>query len=495
MRRQGVADNPVLVGAGTILVILVMVMLSYNANQGLPFVPTYDIKAEVPSGANLVRGNDVRIGGARVGLVTDIEARKRSGKYFALLTLKLDQNIAEIPVDSRILVRPRSTIGLKYIQLTLGESGKGLRAGGTLPLAQSTRATEFEDLIDTFNKRVREGNKRSLREFGNTFAGRGQDLNVAFGELPMLFENLQPVARTISDPATRLSDFISAISQAAVDTAAAGHDAGEVWANADRTFAAFAAASQGIQDSLEEAPSTLAVLTEELPKQRPYLRDLRTMIRSFKPGAPYLPSVAEDMAVIAVRGTPAFRHLGRTTPKFTTFFRTLGEFAGDAQVQMGIKGLVTFVQVLNDPLAYITPAQTKCNYAGLFARNLASVVSNGDGTMGWLRFGLVAGTANSEGGVNSEGGAAAGMANQPQTSSLSSANYLHANPYPYTAAPGQPDICAAGNEITKGKSTTPIPADPNSRLSTAPLTGNPTDIQNGARTEDTEVVDEGATKR
>ncbi|MBI5311186.1 MAG: MCE family protein, partial [Actinobacteria bacterium] len=60
-RRNGVADNPVLVGAGTILVILVMVMLSYNANEGLPFVPTYNIRAEVPGGANLVKGNDVRI--------------------------------------------------------------------------------------------------------------------------------------------------------------------------------------------------------------------------------------------------------------------------------------------------------------------------------------------------------------------------------------------------------------------------------------------------
>ncbi len=492
MRRQGVADNPVLVGAGTILVVLVMVMLSYNANQGLPFVPTYNIKAEVPSGANLVKGNDVRIGGARVGLVTKIEPRKREGKYYALLSLKLDQKIAEIPTDSRILVRPRSTIGLKYIQLTLGESKDGLPAGSTLPLSHSDRATEFEDLIDTFNKRVREGNKRSLREFGNTFAGRGQDLNVAFGELPMLFENLQPVARTISDPATRLSDFISAITQAAVDVAAAGHDAGEVWANADRTFAAFAAASQGIQDSLEESPSTLKVLTEEFPKQRPYLRDLRTMIRSFKPGAPYLPRVSEDMAVIAVRGTPAFRHLARTTAKFTTFFRTLGEFAGDAQVQMGIKGLVTFVRVINDPLAYITPAQTKCNYAGLFARNLASAVSNGEDTMGWLRFGLVAGTANPPGGVGSEAGAASGVANLPFTSNANDENRLHANPYPYTASPGQPDICAAGNEVTKGSSSTPANLGV---LGSAPLLGNPTDIKNGARTEDTEVVDEGATKR
>ena len=36
--RGGIAGNPVLIGAATVLVIIVAVFLSYNANQGLPFV-------------------------------------------------------------------------------------------------------------------------------------------------------------------------------------------------------------------------------------------------------------------------------------------------------------------------------------------------------------------------------------------------------------------------------------------------------------------------
>ena len=59
-RGGGIAGNPVLIGAATVLVILVAVFLSYNANQGLPFVPTYQVKAEVPSAAQLVVGNDVQ---------------------------------------------------------------------------------------------------------------------------------------------------------------------------------------------------------------------------------------------------------------------------------------------------------------------------------------------------------------------------------------------------------------------------------------------------
>ena len=64
-----------LIGAATVLVILVAVFLSYNANKGLPFVPTYQVDAEVPSAAQLVVGNDVKIGGTRVGAVTAIKPK------------------------------------------------------------------------------------------------------------------------------------------------------------------------------------------------------------------------------------------------------------------------------------------------------------------------------------------------------------------------------------------------------------------------------------
>ena len=82
MRRgsASIAANPVLIGAATTLVVIVAVFLAYNANSGLPFVPTYELKAEVPNAANLVKGNDVRIGGTRVGVVDRHQRRHREGR-------------------------------------------------------------------------------------------------------------------------------------------------------------------------------------------------------------------------------------------------------------------------------------------------------------------------------------------------------------------------------------------------------------------------------
>ena len=71
-QASDVFNNPVLIGTITILVVVVAVYLSYIAENGLPFVPTYNINVEVANAAELVKNADVRVGGARVGQVLTI---------------------------------------------------------------------------------------------------------------------------------------------------------------------------------------------------------------------------------------------------------------------------------------------------------------------------------------------------------------------------------------------------------------------------------------
>jgi len=123
--RQGTASlvaSPVLVGAVTVLIAIIAVFISYNANKGLPFVPTYDLKAQLPSGAKLVKGNEVRTGGFRVGVVENITPKSvtTSGKThtIAVVSMKLDKTVEPLAKDSTVRVRPRSALGLKYVELT-----------------------------------------------------------------------------------------------------------------------------------------------------------------------------------------------------------------------------------------------------------------------------------------------------------------------------------------------------------------------------------------
>src|SRR3954453_23054691 len=113
MRRRGTASlvaSPVLVGAVTVLISIVAVFIAYNANKGLPFVPTYDLKAQLPSGPKLVKGNDVRVGGFRLGVIDDITPAtiERNGerKSIAVVNLKLDKTVDPLSTDTKLRVRP-----------------------------------------------------------------------------------------------------------------------------------------------------------------------------------------------------------------------------------------------------------------------------------------------------------------------------------------------------------------------------------------------------
>src|SRR5262249_38559760 len=149
--------NPVLIGAATTLVVIVAVFLAYNANNGLPFVPTYQLNVEVPNAANLTKGAEVRIGGTRIGVIDQIDAHSRNdGTEYAVLHTKLETSVQPLPVDSTVLIRPRSALGLKYLAVTRGTSTKGFADGATVPEKQATpQPVEFDDFLNMFDTPTR----------------------------------------------------------------------------------------------------------------------------------------------------------------------------------------------------------------------------------------------------------------------------------------------------------------------------------------------------
>ena len=146
-QQHSLAGSPVLVGAATVLCTVVAVFLAYNANNGLPFVPTYDLTVQVPDAAGLVRGNEVRIGGKRVGTIEDIHAvaAEDGGDPVSELDVALITKLDPLPADSQVTVRPRSPLGLKYLELKPGDSEEGLRAGTTMPLEAAPQTPQQQE--------------------------------------------------------------------------------------------------------------------------------------------------------------------------------------------------------------------------------------------------------------------------------------------------------------------------------------------------------------
>ena len=436
----GIAGNPVLIGAATVLVVLVAVFLAYNANQGLPFVPTYSVKAQVPSAANLVRGNDVRIGGSRVGSVDEIQARRlRDGSSVAVLSLKLERDAGPLPKDSTLIVRSRSALGLKYVELTRGRSRQTFADGDTMPLSAATPApVEFDEFVNMFDDRTRAAMRTNLDQFGTAFAGRGESLNEAIGAFRPLLRDIVPVARNLSDPRTNLRRFVSELGQAAAIVAPAAETQARLFVNLDRTMAALRTVARPyIQESITRGRPALDEAIRSLPVPRPFLRNSEGLFRELRPGVRALRTSAPVLADALEIGTPTLRRSVALNRRLEPLLRELQAFSEDPLVPRGVRALTDVVRTLDPTLRYLAPAQLRCNYVTLWFRNVSSLLSEGDRNGTWQRFIIIATPA----GPNNEGGPASRPADGPTAE-----NHLHTNPYPHTASPGQPKECEAGNE-------------------------------------------------
>jgi virulence factor Mce-like protein len=441
-RAVSLAGSPTLVGAVTVLIALVAVFLAYNANNGLPFVSTYRISVEVPNASTLIPSNEVRIGGVRVGQVTNVEPETGAdGSVNAKVDLELNRDQTPLPDDSTVIVRSRSALGLKYLEITKGTSSQGLQEGGILPLtAARPEPVEIDQLFNTFDEPTRDAIQVNLTEFGNSLAGRGAQLNGAIQELRPLVDVLEPVARNLSSPQTDLRGFITGLSRAAGEVAPVAEQQADLFVSLDTTFGALASVARPfIQSAIEKTPQTFDTLARTSPRINRFVDDTAGLFGDLRPGFAALAPTSAVLLKAVNRGIPALRASPKLNAQLDPTAQSLLAFSQNSSATTGISQLTTVMQTLDPTVSFITPAQSVCNYGSLLFRNVASLLSLGDGIGTQQRF-IAFAPPN---GPNNEGSPSSAPANGGGDSG---GNFLHYNPYPNTAAPGQVHECEAGNE-------------------------------------------------
>jgi hypothetical protein len=382
----------------------------------------------VPDAAGLVEGNEVRIGGKRVGVIERIVAvPRRGGPPVAELALALDLAAKPIRSDTKVTVRPRSTLGLKYVELQPGARGRDVPEGGRLALAQAQPVVDLDEVVNTFDASTRTAIQGGLRELGPGVSGRGIDLNAAIADGPPLFDRLDRVMANLADPRTRLATFLRGLERTATALAPVAPQLGRMVASADATFGALASVKGRLAEAIAQAPATEAQATRTLRAARPLLRDASLLMRDARPGTALLPSATLRIDRAIDVGLPVLRRALTLADDLKATLASVERLSGDPLTRTTLRKLAATLASLLPTLEYVAPMQTRCNYLGLWTRNVVSSISEGDANGNWFRTLVIA----NAGEVTSAAAPAAG---------------LHVNPYPHTAAPGQGGECEAGNE-------------------------------------------------
>lgn len=133
-----------LIGAVVLLTALVFLIFAYNKSD-VSVGEGYEVSANFDNASGVALGSDVRVGGVKVGVVSDIGLDPET--YQAHVTMQIRED-TRLPKDSSANITGDGLLGGKYVQLLPGGDEAMLENGGKIQYTQSS--VNLEEMIGKF---------------------------------------------------------------------------------------------------------------------------------------------------------------------------------------------------------------------------------------------------------------------------------------------------------------------------------------------------------
>lgn len=142
MQQKNILET--LMGAVVLGTAGVFLAFAYEGSQ-MKVADGYTVSGRFSNASGIALGSDVRIGGIKVGVVSDLALDPKD--YEAVVSMTIART-AQIPKDSSAAIVSSGLLGDKYIQITPGGEDAMLAAGGKIEFTQSS--VNLEELIGKF---------------------------------------------------------------------------------------------------------------------------------------------------------------------------------------------------------------------------------------------------------------------------------------------------------------------------------------------------------
>lgn len=131
-------------GAVVLVVAVMFVMFVYD-KRSVTKGEGYDVVAAFDNASGIAAGSDVRIGGIKVGTITDMKLDSKT--YRANVNMRLKPDV-KVPDDSSASIVSEGLLGGKFVQLVPGADDAMLDNGGEIRFTQSS--VNLEEMIGKF---------------------------------------------------------------------------------------------------------------------------------------------------------------------------------------------------------------------------------------------------------------------------------------------------------------------------------------------------------
>ena len=267
--------------------------------------PGYSVAVTVPNAGQLVKGNQVKVGGVPVGTVDAIELTP-DGQ--ARIELGIDDGgLAPLHRGTKAIIRATSLGGIanRYISLQPGpNNAPAIADGGSIPAEDVKPIVDLDAVLNALGPAARHDLSRLVRSAAGAFDGAEREANAGLRMLNPAVSQASLTARELMRDEKSFERFIVEAATVVDAVTKPRADLEQVVGNAAGAAAAIAREDAALDTTLEQLPPTLRRVNTSLVNVRGTLRDLRPALVDARPAAPLLSRTLERLAPIARRALP-----------------------------------------------------------------------------------------------------------------------------------------------------------------------------------------------
>jgi phospholipid/cholesterol/gamma-HCH transport system substrate-binding protein len=268
----------------------------------------YRIKVQFQNAGQLVKGNQVQVGGRPIGTVTDISLTKEG---LAQVEIKISE-LNPLHEGTTAVIRSTSLSGIanRYVALSLGpQSAPKIDSGGYIRADRTTAPVDLDQLFNTLDKPTLKGLQDIIQGSAAQYRGKAEEANLAAHYFNPALTTSTALLRELVRDKVVFEKFVSDTSHVVTDLAERRDDLAQLVGNANATAGAIARENESLARSLDLLPDTMREANTTFVNLRSTLDDLDVLVDASKPATKDLARFLRVLRPLVHDSRPTIRDL------------------------------------------------------------------------------------------------------------------------------------------------------------------------------------------
>ncbi len=243
----------------------------------------YSVKATFETAGQLVKGNEVQVGGKPIGKVTSIDLTDNGQ---AEIEMEVDSDFEPLHEGTHAVIRVGSLSGIagRYVSLTPGPNDADeIEDGGHIDADDTTTPVDLDQLFNTLDPKTRKGLQEIVQGGATQYNGVAPEANEAAKYFNPALSSASRLTRELVRDDDQFEDFIVETATVVGAIAERRDDLADLVSNANATTRAIGDENAALARALGLLPPTLRKANTTFVNLRAALGDLDVLVAESKP--------------------------------------------------------------------------------------------------------------------------------------------------------------------------------------------------------------------